>query len=379
MTSDISVAPIAEHFGVLNDPRIDRAKRHELLDIIVITICAVICGADNWVEVEEFGKAKRDWFAGFLKLPNGIPSHDTFGRVFGLLDPEQFADCFAAWVGSIGELVQEGVVAIDGKTLRRCHDRTQDRAPLHMVSAWAAESRLVLGQTRTADHSNEITAIPELLSMLELKGYLITIDAMGCQKNIARQIVDGGSDYLLAVKSNQGGLHENIKDVFACAEREGFYGVAHSCHEQISKGHGRLERRQCWVITDPAELAYVDPGREWASLNSVVKVSYQRDLTAGPPEDTRYYICSRPAEASRLLKASRDHWGIENSLHWVLDMAFDEDRSRVRTGHADQNLAVIRHLVLNLFRCETSLKIGIKAKRKKAAWDHDYLLEIISH
>ena len=350
-----------------------------MLDIIVITLCAVICGADNWVEIEEFGKAKSDWFARFLKLPNSIPSHDTFGRVFGLLNPEQFGACFTAWVGQVSELAQGEVVAIDGKTLRRCHDRAQGRAPLHMVSAWASENSLVLGQTRTADHSNAITAIPELLSLLELKGCLITIDAMGCQKNIASQIVDGGSDYLLAVKANQGELHENIRDVFACAEREGFYGVAHSCHEQFNKGHGRLERRQCWVVTDEEELSYVDPAKRWAGLGSVAKVIYERGLDSGTPADIRYYICSYPTEASQLLKASRAHWGIENSLHWVLDMAFDEDQSRVRTGHADQNLAAIRHLVLNLLKQETSAKIGIKAKRKKAAWDQDYLLKIISH
>ncbi len=376
MAEAIGPEPIVKHFGDLEDPRVDRVKRHELLDIIVITLCAVVCGADNWVEIEEFGKAKRDWFAGFLRLPNGIPSHDTFGRVFGLLDPERFAECFTAWVDQVRELTQGEVVAIDGKTLRGCHDRGRGKTPLHMVSAWASENHLVLGQTRTSAHSNEITAIPELLSLLELKGCLITIDAMGCQKNIARQIVDGGSDYLLSVKSNQGELHQNIKDVFACAEREGYGGVAY--HEQVSNGHGRLERRKCWVITDPAELSYVDPGGQWAGLRSVAKVSYQREADSGRPEDTRYYICSYPAEASPLLKAARAHWGIENSLHWVLDMAFDEDRSRVRTGHADQNLAVVRHLVLNLLKRDTSAKVGIKAKRKKAGWDYDYLLKIIS-
>ena len=371
--------PIVKHFGDLEDPRIERAKGHDLLDTIAITLCTVVCGADNWVEIEEFGKAKRDWFAGFLKLPNGIPSHDTFGRVFGLLEPERFAECFTAWVGQVSELAQGEVVAIDGKTLRGCHDRAQGRAPLHMVSAWASENHLVLGQTRTSAHSNEITAIPELLSLLELKGCLITIDAVGCQKNIAGRIVDGGSDYLLALKPNQGELHENIKDVFACAEREGFFGVAHSCHEQVVKGHGRLEVREWWVITEPEELSYVDPWGQWANLRSVDKVSYQREADSGRPEDTRYYICSYPAEASPHLKAVRAHWGIENSLHWVLDMAFDEDRSWVRPGHPDHNLAVARHLVLDLLRQETSAKVGIKAKRKKAGWDYDYLLKIISH
>lgn len=374
---DIALA-IVERFAMLEDPRTGHARRHELLDIIVITLCAVICGADNWVEIEEFGKAREDWFRRFLRLPNGIPSHDTFGRVFGLLDPDQFAACFMDWVRSVRELAQGEVVAIDGKTLRGCHDRANGRGPLHMVSAWATENRMVLGQTRTSAHSNEITAIPELLGVLELKGCLVTIDAMGCQRNIARQVVQGGADYLLAVKANQGELHENIKDLFACCDREGWDGVAHSHHEQVSKDHGRLERRQCRVITGPEELVYVDPHRQWASLGAVARVSYRREAGVNSPTDTRYYICSYPADAARLLSATRRHWSIENSLHWVLDVAFDEDHSRVRTGHADQNLAVIRHLALNLLKQERSAKVGIKAKRKKAGWDFDYLMKVLS-
>ena len=374
---DIALA-IVERFGMLEDPRTGHARRHELLDIIVITLCAVICGADNWVEIEEFGKAKEDWFRRFLRLPNGIPSHDTFGRVFSLLDPDQFAACFMDWVRSVRELSQGEVVAIDGKTLRGCHDRANGRGPLHMVSAWATENRMVLGQTCTSAHSNEITAIPELLRVLELKGCLVTIDAMGCQRNIARQVVQGGADYLLAVKANQGELHENLKDLFACREREVWDGVACSYHEQVGKDHGRLERRQCRVITDPEELAYVDPHGQWASLGAVAQVSYQRDSDASSSTDTRYYICSYPADAARLLAATRSHWSIENSLHWVLDVAFDEDHSRVRTGHADQNLAVIRHLALNLLKQERSAKVGIKAKRKKAGWDFDYLMKVLS-
>ena len=255
---DDAALTMVERFGILEDPRTGHAIRHELLDIIVITLCAVICGADNWVEIEEFGKAKEDWFRRFLKLPNGIPSHDTFGRVFGPLDPEQFGACFMDWVRSVSGLTQGEVVAIDGKTLRGCHDRANGRGALHMVSAWATENRMVLGQTRTEDHSNEFTAIPELLRVLELKGCLVTIDAMGCQMDIARQVVQGGADYLLAVKVNQGELHENIKDLFACCEGAEWEGVAYSRHEQVGKDHGRLEHRQCWVITDPGELDYVD-------------------------------------------------------------------------------------------------------------------------
>ena len=377
MASVEDVGPIGKHFKGLEDPRIDRAKRHELIDIIAITISAVVCGADNWVEVEEFGKAKKDWLRGFLRLPNGIPSHDTFGRVFSRLAPEQFGECFMSWVRSISELTRGEVVAIDGKTLRGCHDRSNGRAALHMVSAWASENHMVLGQTRTADHSNEITAIPKLLSILELKGCIITIDAMGCQKEIARQIIDGGSDYILAVKSNQGELNHNVRDAFECSERDGFNGVAHSYHEQVNKDHGRLETRRCWVITDRDQLAYIDPGGEWSSLKAVAKLSYERQSGAGSV-DTRYYICSFRADASALLKATRDHWGIENSLHWVLDMAFDEDRSRVRTGNADQNLAVVRHMAVNMLKRETTAKVGIKAKRKKAGWDYNYLLKVLS-
>ena len=257
------------------------------------------------------------------------------------------------------------------------------RAPLPMVSAWATENRMVLGQTCTAAHSNEITAIPELLRVLELKGCLVTIDAMGCQRNIAQQVVQGGAEYLLAVKASQGELHQNIKDLFACGERVGWAGVAYSHHEQVGKDHGRLERRQRWAITDPAELAYVDPQRQWASLGAVARVSYRRisyrrDAATAAPTDTRYYICSYPADAATLLASARSHWSIENSLHWVLDVAFDEDHSRVRTGHADQNLAVIRRLALNLLKQERTTKVGIKAKRKKAGWDFDYLLKVLS-
>ena len=369
---------IVERFAALEDPRTGNAKRHELLDIIVIALCAVICGADNSVEIEEFGKAREEWFRRFLELPNGIPAHDTFGRVFALLDPEQFAACFTDWVRSVSELSPGEVVAIDGKTLRGCHDRANGRGALHMVSAWASENRMVLGQTRTEAHSNEITAIPELLKVLELKGSTVTIDAMGCQKNIAQQVVEKGADYLLAVKANQGELHENIKDLFACCERTGWDGVAYSHHQQVGKDHGRLERRDCWVITDPEELSYVDPQRQWANLGAVAQVSYQRNAGAGSPADTRYYICSYPADAATLLGAARSHWSIENSLHWVLDVAFDEDHSRVRTGHADRNLAVIRHWALNLLKQERTTKVGIKAKRKKAGWDFNYMLKILS-
>ena len=242
--------------------------------------------------MEEFGHAKLEWLSRFLRLPNGIPSHDTFGRVFSRLDPEQFGACFMDWVKSIAELTQGQVVAVEGKTPRGCHDRARGRPALHLVSAWASQNHVVLGQALTSAHSNEITAIPQLLSLLDLNGCIITIDAMGSQKGIARQIVDGGSEYLLAVKSNQGELYGNIKDVFECAAREGTLGVEHCHHKQVSKGHGRLESRECWVITDRDELAYVGPQGQWPGLKGIAKINYRRNGNEESPTDTRCYICS---------------------------------------------------------------------------------------
>ena len=364
---------IMEHFQGLTDPRNGRAQRHNLLDIIALTICAVICGGDNWVEIAEFGQAKADWLRGFLALPNGIPSHDTLGRVFSRLDPEQFQAGFLDWVRSISELTQGEVVAIDGKTLRGSGDRSSGRRPLHLVSAWASANRLTLGQVKTAAKSNEITAIPQLLELLDLRGCLVTIDAMGCQKSIARQIVASEADYLLAVKSNQGQLYANLQDAFRCAEGWDPLG---SCRE-VSKGHGRLEVRQCRVITDREELAYMDPAGEWLHLSSVAQVSYERQAGVGTTEQ-RYYICSRLLTAAEFLESARAHWGIENQLHWVLDVAFDEDHCRVRTGNAAGNLSVVRQMALNLLRREPTRQVGIKAKRKRAGWDGDYLQKILA-
>lgn len=377
MATEQGAGSFIEHFGDLEDPRMDRTKRHQLIDIVAITICAGICGADNWVEVEDFGKAKHDWLKQFLRLPNGIPSHDTFGRVFAMLSADQFAECFLSWVKAVSELTEGEVVAIDGKTLRRSHDHQQGKPALHMVSAWAIENRLVVGQTQVSDHSNEITAIPQLLKILELSGCIVTIDAMGCQKEIAEQIVDGKADYVLAVKANQGKLHENTIDAFECALRDGFAGQGYSYDETVNGGHGRVETRKCWVTTDPEQLRYVDPDHEWEGLESLVMVRYEK---AGhePKKANRYYISSLKAPASELLKAVRGHWGIENSLHWVLDMAFDEDHSRVRTGNADRNLGVVRHMTLNMLKQEKTAKVGIKAKRKKAGWDQHYLLKVLA-
>ena len=367
-----------EHFENLEDPRVERTKFHQLSDIIVIAICAVICGADNWVEIEEFGHAKRDWLEAMLGLPNGIPSHDTFGRVFARLDAEQFEACFMRWVQHLHELTQGQLLAIDGKTVRRSHERRQKQGPLHLVSAWATASRLVLAQTEVAADANEITAIPELLEMLELSGCIVSIDAIGCQKAIAHQITESGADYVLALKQNQPQLHEAVETMFTLEKENGFADVAHDYHQTIEKDHGRIETRRCWVVSDPEFLAYMDHDQAWSQLQSLVMVEAKRQLPESTSHATRYFISSLSPDAKLLLHATRSHWSIENAVHWVLDVAFREDDSRIRKGHAQHNLAILRRLALNLLHREKSAKIGMAAKRKRAGWKTDYLLKVLA-
>ena len=370
-------APIGEYFAALDDPRIDRSKRHKLLDIVTIAICGTICGADNWVDIELFGNCKEEWFKTFLELPNGIPSHDTFGDVFARLNPDQFQRCFIEWVQAVAEIAQGEVVAIDGKTVRRSHDRTRSKAAIHMVNVWASSNGLALGQAKVEEKSNEITAIPKLLQLLELSGCIVTIDAMGCQKEIAREIVKAQADYLLAVKENQGQLHEDVRDLFQGAEEFDFEGVPYDFARTVNKNHGRIETRQCWVITDPDCLDYLQTRRQWADLNAVVKVTAQRETATGTSVQSRYYISSLAGQAKTLLEATRRHWSIENSLHWSLDVTFRENRSRVRKDHGPQNLAVLRQIALNLLKQETTLKRGLQGKRLKAGWVEDYLLKVL--
>jgi predicted transposase YbfD/YdcC len=369
---------IGEHFNDLEDPRMERTKHHQLLDIIAIAICGVICGADSWVDLELFGRSKEEWLKRFLSLPNGIPSHDTFGRVFALLDPAKFAQCFTSWVKAVSQLTQGQVIAIDGKALRRSHDRANGKSAIHMVSAWASANHLVLGQLKVDDKSNEITAIPELLEVLELSGCIVTIDAMGCQKDIARQIVEQGADYVLALKENQGQLYREVTDTFKSGLGSAFEGLQHDFYQTVGKGHGRIETRQCWVVSEPEVLEYLNEKGAWAGLSSVAMVRSKRVVGDEESVESRYYISSLQGEARQLLEATRTHWEIENCVHWVLDIAFNEDDSRVRQGHAPQNLAVVRHLALNLLKMEQTSKGGVKARRKRAGWDEDYLLKILS-
>jgi predicted transposase YbfD/YdcC len=370
--------PLSHHFITITDPRQDN-KAHLLIDIIMVAICAVLAGCEGWIDIAEFGVERETWFKTFLALPNGIPSHDTFGRVFSLLDPKQFQESFSAWMRSVFDLTRGQVIAIDGKTNRRTGGMTKDGVkikPLHLVSAFATANGVAIGQVATDKKSNEITAIPELLKILDISGCLITTDAMGCQSDIAADIVARGGDYLLAVKGNQGLLYRDIKAVFADANT----APLRDANTTENTGHGRIEKRTCEVMTGEAVITRLRHKNNWMSLNAIVRVTAERTTktTGVMSQQTRYYICSlKEPSAERMQAAVRAHWSIENSLHYVIDMAMREDESRIRTDHAPANMAVLRHIALNLIRSDKTRKVGIKISQHKAGWSTAYMEKLL--
>ncbi len=370
---------LSSRFAELGDPRLERSKLHELLDIITIAICAVICGADDWVEIEQFGNDKLPFFSKFLGLPNGVPSHDTFGRVFARLNSEQFQSCFLEWVqdlmSSSGEELK-GVVAIDGKTLCGSRDKAGGKGAIQMVSAWAQEHRMVLGQVKVEDKSNEITAIPQLLKLFDLTECIVTIDAMGCQTEIARNITDEGAEYVLSLKGNHSTMHQDVITLFDEGLANGFKEIRHQKEETVEKGHGRIERRRYWLVDDPEYLAYLNPKGAWTNLRGVGMVQAEREMAGVVTSERRYYLCS-VGRVAEFRAASRGHWSIENNLHWVLDVAFREDHNRTRTDHSAHNFAILRHIALNLLKGEKTAKVGVKVKRLKCGWNEYYLLNVL--
>jgi len=358
----------------VHDPRSANA-RHRLFDIFVIALCAVISGAEGWEDMEEYGQAQAEWFQQFLELPHGIPSHDTFRRVLSRLKPDEQTQCFVSWTEALHESLDGEIVALDGKTLRRSFDHAASKGAIHMVSAWANAHRLIVGQRKVDDKSNEITALPKLLRMLELEGAIVTIDAMGCQKEVAKTMTEQGADYVLALKDNHPTLHGEVQLLFEDVKAERLDDITSERHTTIDADHGRLETRHYWITSD---IECFGVKGSWANITSVGLVESHREVGGEVSIEQRLFLTSLPCDAVRFAQAVREHWGVENALHWVLEVSFREDDCRIRQGHGAQNMAVLRHMALNLLRQEGGHKRGIKARRKRAGWDRDYLFKVLT-
>jgi predicted transposase YbfD/YdcC len=374
---------LVAHFAQVPDPRINRRKDHELIDILVIAICTLLCAGESFNDMEDFGKAKLDWFKTFLKLANGIPSHDTFNRVFAAIDPKQFLECFLRWTQSLRQAVHQEIVALDGKALRRALDK--DQGVKYIVSAWAESNGLVLGQLKVADKSNEITVVPELLRVLELSGCIVTIDAMGCQKKIAKEIIEADADYVLALKGNQETVHEEVKTFLDHTLTQSQVrrppgaklpkAAANLAFlETVDKDHGRFEIRRYY---QSAELDWFADRHKWEGLQSVGVVESIRETAGKRTIERRYFLSSLPLGVATFARAVRSHWGVENKVHWIMDVCFREDQSRARAGYAAENLATLRLLAINLLQGEKTKKRGIRGKQLNAGWDHAYLLRLL--
>ncbi len=381
--SQLAKASLIAHFASMRDPRIDRRKDHDLIDILVMAVCCLLCGGEGFNDMEDFGKAKYEWFKTFLRLRNGIPSHDTFNRVFAALEPKEFLDCFLRWTQSLRQAVHQEIVALDGKALRRALD--QGESVKYVVSAWAESNGLVLGQLKVADKSNEITAVPELLRVLELSGCIVTTDAMGCQKKIAKEIIEADADYVLALKGNQETVHEEVKSFLNATLLEqqsprpkgaklSPAAAALASLETVEKDHGRLETRRYYQSD---HLDWFADRFKWEGLKSLGMIESIREVDGKVTTERRYYLSSLPLDIQTFARAVRSHWGVENKVHWIMDVCFREDQSRARAGYAAENLATLRRLALNLLKREKTKKRGIKGKQLNASWDHAYLLRLL--
>ncbi len=364
---------IESFFKNIQDPR-HHNKRHKLIDIILISICAVVSGADTYEQIENFGYKREKWLNKFLELPHGIPSHDTFGRIMEKIIPNEFQSSFMRLIESVSELTKKQVIAIDGKTLRRSHDKAGDKKAIHMISAWASSNQVVLGQLKTEEKSNEITAIPHLLKLIEISGCIITIDAMGAQKKIAKTIVDKGANYILSLKENQKTLFNDVVLFFDGMEDMKKDGYIFDEHTTVNGGHGRVETRRTVVTSN---LDWLQDKNKWEGLKSIGMIESTREIGRDRSHERRYYISSLDGDPQTFGSSVRKHWGIENSVHWVLDIAFREDESRVRKGYSPENFAAIRHIALNLLRNNKTFKGSVKSKRLNAAMDIKYLEEVM--